>query len=215
MQEQISPADQPHGTVQLRMTPAEQVVDLGQEFSVAVMAEAGAQPVDMIDTFLSFDPARLQVLEIAPGATLPTVLASNFDNTNGRLGYSAGKQLGGPDPNGSFTLMTVRFQARTTATPGSTALTFVFQPPIRSTDVFYRGQSVLGLTQNAGITIQPGALCYDFNGDGRVGAPDIMLVAARFENPQAYQAQFDLDQNGVIDVLDIITMAAQWNRQCN
>ncbi|MGB3218966.1 MAG: Ig-like domain repeat protein, partial [Anaerolineae bacterium] len=215
VEEQISPADQPNGTVHLRMAPAEQIVDLGQEFSLEIIAEAGAQPLDMIDAFLSFDPTRLQVLEIVAGATLPTVLASDFDNASGRIGFSAGKQLGGPDPNGNFALMTVRFQARMTAVPGSTALDFVFQPPVRNTDVFYRGQSVLGSTQNGSITIQPGAPCYDFNGDGRVGAPDIMLVAARFENPQAYQAQFDLDQNGVIDVLDIITMATQWNRQCN
>jgi hypothetical protein len=38
-----------------------------------------------------------------------------------------------------------------------------------------------------------------------------MLVAARFADPQAYLAQYDLNHDGVIDVSMV---AAGWGMQC-
>lgn len=203
----------PAGVVVLRIDPPQSTVAAGQEFQVTIQVQAGSQPVDAVDSFLSFDPARLQVLQLIPGTALPTVLASSFDNAAGRISYSAGKQLGGPDPNGTFVLVTLRLQARSTAPPGTTGLVFVFQPPVQNTDVFYRGQSVLGSTQNGNVTIGD-APCYDFDGDHVVTARDVMTVAARFENAQTYQAQYDLNHDGVINVLDITMIAGSWNVQC-
>lgn len=205
----------PAGTVVLHFDPPQTTVVAGQEFQVALLVEAGSQPVDAVDAFLSFDPALLQVLELTPGSALPTVLAGSFDNATGRIGFSAGKQLGGPDPSGTFVLVTISLRTNSTAAPGSTALAFVFEPPVRNTDVFYRGQSVLGSAQNGSIVIQPdGTPCYDFDDDHLVTIKDVMIVAARFENAQAYQLQYDLNSDGVINVLDIALVAGGWNAQC-
>lgn len=145
----------PAGTVVLRVEPAVSTVVTGQEFEVTLIVDAGSQPVDAVDAFLSFDPALLQVLDLAPGAALPTILASSFDNTTGRISYSAGKQLGGPDPTGTFKLVVIHLQAQSTPAPGGTPIAFVFEPPARFTDVFFRGKSVFGSAQDGTVIIQP------------------------------------------------------------
>ena len=204
------------GVVQLRVQPATQTVAPGQPFSVQLVVEAGTQPVDAVDAFLGFDPALVQGTAIIPGEALPTLLASSVDNAAGRITFSAGKQLGGPDASGTFVLATVQFQAQGAPAPAGTALAFAFQPPVQNTDAFYRGGSVLGGAAGGLVVIQGGAaVCYDFDGDLRVGVNDIMRLAARFENPDLYETQFDLNEDGVINVLDIIMAAEQWNWQCD
>ncbi len=209
-----SESARPANTVHLRVVPLAQGVGLGQEFLVNLVAEAAAQPVDTVDAFVSFDPARLEVLEILPGVALPTVLASSFDNTAGRVTYAAGKQLGGVDAEGTFILATLRFQVRGTASLGTTSLAFILQPPLQDSNVFYRGESIRGGTTGGSVTIEPSTPCYDFDDDEKVTIVDIMLVAARFADPQVYLAAYDLNHDGVIDVFDVSMVAVGWGMQC-
>ncbi len=142
-----------NGTVGLSIQPANTTVVVGQEFTLDIVVEAGAQPVDAVDAFVDFDPALLQVLELIPGTTLPTILQSVFDNTAGQIDYAAGRPLGDGPASGTFTLATIRFRA--VAVTAGTQLTFVFDPPTRNTDVFFEGLSVLGSVTGATIVIQP------------------------------------------------------------
>ncbi len=59
--------------------------------------------------------------------------------------------------------------------------------------------------------------CYlDFNGSGRVDVQDIMQVAARWNNPGAYNATYDVAPpfGSPLDLFDLIAVAEQWNTLC-
>ncbi len=149
----IPPLAAAAGTVQFYLSPGVNTISLNQEFMVDLMLETGSQPVDAADAFLSYDPAYLQVVSITPDiAALPTILVASFDNAQGFIAYSAGKQLGGADASGTFRLATVRLRALAPTT--GTDLTFVFQPPLHNTDAFYQGVSVMGSATNGSVVIQ-------------------------------------------------------------
>jgi len=56
----------------------------------------------------------------------------------------------------------------------------------------------------------------DFNGNGRVDVQDIMQVAARWNNPGAYNAAYDVAPpfGSPLDIFDLTAVAAQWNTPC-
>ncbi len=59
--------------------------------------------------------------------------------------------------------------------------------------------------------------CYlDFNSNGRVDVQDIMQVAARWNNPGAYNATYDVAPpfGSPLDIFDLIAVAEQWNSAC-
>lgn len=59
--------------------------------------------------------------------------------------------------------------------------------------------------------------CYlDFNSNGRVDAQDIMQVAARWNNPGAYNATYDVAPpfGSPLDIFDLIAVADQWDTPC-
>ncbi len=59
--------------------------------------------------------------------------------------------------------------------------------------------------------------CYlDFNSNGRVDVQDIMQVAARWNNPGAYNATYDVAPpfGSPLDIFDLIAVAEQWNSPC-
>lgn len=142
------------GTVRIYLTPATVATAPGQEFTIDLMVDAGSQPVAAVDAFLHFNPTYLWVLGIVPDATaLPTLLISAYDNAAGEVTYSAGKDPGGANATGTFRLATIRLRAVGTTT--GTQLAFVFQPPLRNTDIFYQGLSVFGSATNGNVTIPP------------------------------------------------------------
>jgi len=55
--------------VNLLITPPGQTVDFLRVFSVDIAVEAGEQPVDVIDAYLSFDPTRLRVVDATGNAS--------------------------------------------------------------------------------------------------------------------------------------------------
>jgi hypothetical protein len=106
----------------------------GEIFIVAIVAQTGTQAVDGIETYVAFDPTRIQVIgedgdaaaAIEPGDTLDLVLVNQVDPESGLIHFAAGKFFE-PLPSGTFAL------ARLTAT----ALT-----PIEA------GEAVFWLSQN-------------------------------------------------------------------
>jgi len=58
---------------------------------------------------------------------------------------------------------------------------------------------------------------YDFNRDCEVGLPDIMQVASRWRMTNAdpdWDARYDLDGDGNIDIVDIMMVAVDWGESC-
>lgn len=61
------------------------------------------------------------------------------------------------------------------------------------------------------------AVCYDLDFSSRVDLIDIQTVAAHFglsDNDLGYERRLDLNQDGWIDVLDIVRVAKQWRQIC-
>lgn len=140
-------ATRPEGSVFILIDPPAKAVGVGQIWTVDIVVDAGAQPVDGAQAAINFDPTILQVVdaagnptaEVIPGAALPTGLQNHVDNAAGHIDYAAGL-LTDPAPSGRFCLATIRFRA--IAPTGGTTLAFVFDPP-RTTDVIYDLVSVL------------------------------------------------------------------------
>lgn len=141
------------GAVKLVLSPVSSAIQVGQEFEVVIQVEAGTQEVDVVGAFLNFDPAVLQVVGITSGNMLPDVMRSVFDNGSGAIGFETGK-LGGPFPNGSFALATIRFKALD-VTP-ETLLLFSQEPP-RRTNVYQAGISQLRSIQDQSFSVEPEA----------------------------------------------------------
>lgn len=138
------------GTVNLSIYPATKTVIVNELFSLEIRVSAGAQQVDGVDAFLSFNPAHMSVDHITPGATLPSILANTYNNSAGTITYSAGKVLGSTSPSGTFTLATIYFKAKTVPVTNSPV---AFQS---GTDVAFGGVSVLGTLTNGAVTIRYG-----------------------------------------------------------
>lgn len=56
--------------------------------------------------------------------------------------------------------------------------------------------------------------CPDLDGDGQVGASDLALVAGRWHDPASDIPAYDLHPDGVIDVLDVLTLGRDAGRAC-
>jgi len=136
-----------YGTANLLIWPTSKTVALGEVFSVEVQVQSGTQPVDGVDAYITFNRAHLAVHHIVAGTALPTILANTYNNSAGTITFSAGKQLGGTSPSGTFRLCTIYVTALSLAT--YSPVTFV-----SPTDAAFGGVSILGTLTNGRITIQ-------------------------------------------------------------
>jgi len=59
-----------------------------------------------------------------------------------------------------------------------------------------------------------GLLCADVNGDGRVNAGDVLRVALRIFFHRPYEARYDINRDGVINVADLIAVIRQFGQRC-
>ncbi len=142
------------GPVGLRIQPASAQAAVGQVVVLDVLAEAGAQPVDVVELYLDYDPASLQAVDAAgapatgvqPGTALGTTLLNRIDPAWGRADFIA-TSAGGAAPSGQFLVARVRFKV---LAAGQTTVRFSFSD-WRTTDVAYCGDSLLGTVQAAVI----------------------------------------------------------------
>jgi hypothetical protein len=119
-------------TVGMVIDPASQTVAVGESFSVDIKVTISeGEAVNTAEAHIDFDPAYLEVVSITPGTALPTPLENMFDNGAGTIDYAAGAQLGGAAPTADFILATLNLEAK--AATQDTALTFVYNPPLRDT----------------------------------------------------------------------------------
>ncbi len=165
-----APSSVTQGTVMLALD-APSTVKVGQQFSVVIMVQAGAQPLTGVSASLNFDPRYLEVVSVEGGTPmpadtspdvvkkaessssmkLPLVLASKFDNKLGTVDYAAGVLMGAR-PTGTFPLATMHFRAK--ATSSATEVSFSTTPP-RVSDATFDGPSLLKGVTTARISIQP------------------------------------------------------------
>jgi len=134
---------------------------VGDEFDVVVRVSTdAAQEVDSAEAHIDFDPSILEVLSVTPGTALnQDVSGPNFNNTSnpGTIDYAGGNipALHGPNPDGSFTLMTIRFRA---VGEGISPLDFIELPAVfRDTRAFLAGVDLTGRADNPDGSVTVGA----------------------------------------------------------
>ncbi|MCX6021318.1 MAG: cohesin domain-containing protein, partial [Chloroflexi bacterium] len=108
----------PH-PVRLSLSPGPEQVEAGDAFTLDIIMDAGAQPVDSVSATLHFPPHLLQAVNPAGAevnrlersAALPVTLANQVDNHAGSVEFAAGR-LPDADPlSGDVTVATVYFKA--------------------------------------------------------------------------------------------------------
>jgi hypothetical protein len=143
------------GAVNLSFSPQSQVASLGEVVTFDMMVEAGEQLLSNVELYIEFDPVVLQVVDAsgdpaeaveADQDTLDIVLLNRVDNQAGRIRYDAGK-LVGATPSGTFRVATLRLNR--IGEVGQTAVRY-----LSSSDVFYRGESVIGSLGQA-VVVDP------------------------------------------------------------
>ncbi len=150
------------GCATMKLQPQLPSEPLGATFTVAIVIDAACE-VDAAEAHLNFDPSKLQVvdaatdpgIQIAPGATLPSVSLNAADNALGRVDFAAAQTASlaslaiQPETRarvastGTFTLATVTFRAVGATGTGGTPLTFIFGGA-RNTNITKVGTSVFG-----------------------------------------------------------------------
>jgi hypothetical protein len=134
--------------VDILLIPDRPKVNVGEQFSVNVMVNAGpASPVGAAQVYLDFNTALLEVMSLTGGATLSEELQSSFDNGLSQIAYAAGIAPGasGDSVTSPFPLVTVTF--RVIAASGQSGTNIVFAPlvpPRETKTVFDAGRTNTG-----------------------------------------------------------------------
>jgi len=149
--------------VSIIFSPASITRSVGDIFTVNVVIQAGAQPVDTVDAWISYPTSLLRVVTsggspasaIEGGSAFGLELINVADNADGTIHYAA-TMLGG-SLTGNITLATIRFKA---VGPGAGEwLRFMVWEPT-ATDVTYRGNSVLTAWPSAPVAVTGRAKVY-------------------------------------------------------
>ena len=147
--------------VDIVLEPPEVTGKKGDTFELTVKAIPNGQEFKVMDVFLDFDPAYLEVvdmdpdkpgIQITPGTTLTFLLATAVDNSRGEITHCAGLPGGADSPDDVFTVANITFRIKADAA-GTTEITFHTQQP-RQTIVAYNGSSVLGTLSGAAVTVE-------------------------------------------------------------
>lgn len=139
-------------TALLSLEPARTVISVGQEATLDLVLDTGEAMADGVSAYLRFDPALLEIAALEPQPALPQVLMAAYDNPAGSLSYEAGV-LGG-SVTGRVTLARLRLRSRAASLGAGTWLRFDSAWPA-TTDVLYRGESVLQGSHDAWVCIWP------------------------------------------------------------
>lgn len=126
---------------------------MGRPFQLRIWVYCGeSNPVDAVQVYLIFDPARFAALSLTAGPDLEIPLQSNVDNALGRLDYAAGT-LGAAVTN-PFILATVTFRALAPTGPPGTYITFAALQSPRQTKAIAGGANLTGNLTSAYLVVE-------------------------------------------------------------
>ena len=154
---------------------------------------------------IAFDPTVLEVLEVSEGDFLKTDNGTTFfqkgsiNNTTGKITKLSSARLSEDGVNGTGTLLSVAFTAKT---PGQAHLKLEnFQLAAITGAAIPVGLPEIFITVEGQLTTG------DVNRDGQVSILDMVLVARQFGNTVPLDSAVDINGDGVINVLDLILVS--------
>ena len=140
-------------TAGIALLPESDIVAVGRPFQLRIWVYCGeSNPVDAVQVYLIFDPARFAALSLTAGPDLEIPLQSNVDNALGRLDYAAGT-LGAAVTN-PFILATVTFRALAPTGPPGTYITFAALQSPRQTKAIAGGANLTGNLTSAYLVVE-------------------------------------------------------------
>lgn len=178
-----------NNVVGLSFVPAANTVRVGEVFTKEVwlneILNAGPQEVDRAKIRVEFDPDYLRIVGLTAGDSLEA-LGGSFDNANGVFEFEATGEV----TVGRIKLFTVALEALRVTTGlepfGATAL----NPNSNETSISHQGQEI--------ITILP---------------IDIVRIEEGSPPPSCHLPT-DLNNDGEVNVVDIMTVTSQWGQHC-
>ena len=179
------------------------------------------------DIQLMFDTTAAQVVDADPnmpgvqiqplaGFLSPDlVVRRQADNNSGLIWYAVTQLNPSPPVSGSGALARVTFQPQSTA---------AFTMPVTNHQLAaVGGVPLASLAEACTVVFQP---CADVTADGQVNVDDLVAQALRWTltaaNPDPdndpltpnYHALYDLNHDGVIDIVDIMLVSGRWQERC-
>ena len=147
------PTPIPQLTAGIALLPDSDTVAVGRPFQLRIWVYCGeSNPVDAVQVYLIFDPARFAALSLTAGPALEIPLQSNVDNALGRLDYAAGT-LDAAVTN-PFILTTVTFRALAPTGPPGTYITFAALQAPRQTKAIAGGANLTGNLTSAYLVVE-------------------------------------------------------------
>ncbi len=153
----------PASQVTLRVDPASGTTGLNSTpTDVRIVVDAGARQVDAAQFRLTFDPAKLQVVDADPAtggvqvvqaAVFGQSLANAVDNALGTIDFAAGRSSAQPAATGAFTLATFRVVG---IAEGSSPLTF----DAGRVQVAFAGQPLQAALSGGTVRVTPRMLVF-------------------------------------------------------
>ena len=148
-----TPTPIPQLTAGIALLPESDIVAVGRPFQLRIWVYCGeSNPVDAVQVYLIFDPARFAAVSLTAGPALEIPLQSNVDNALGRLDYAAGT-LGAAVTN-PFILATVTFRALSPTGPPGTYITFAALQAPRQTKAIAGGANLTGNLTSAYLVVE-------------------------------------------------------------
>ena len=147
------PTPIPPLTAGIALLPESDIVAVGRQFQLRIWVYCGeTNPVDAVQVYLIFDPARFAAVSLTAGPTLEVPLQSNVDNALGRLDYAAGTL--GDAVTIPFILATVTFRALAPTGPPGTYITFAALQGPRQTKAIAGGANLTGNLTSAYLIVE-------------------------------------------------------------
>jgi len=184
----------------LVIVPQETKVGFTEDFDLEIWTDIVGN-FDGVGAYLNFSPTYMSVNSITPSGNLPMGLESAFDNTNGTINYAAGSL----SPVSGDTLV-ITINCTSTSNTGISAIDFVIDGVLRTTDVTSLGGSILNWTMVVNGTLKVGspALTVDVSPAGK-GDVDITGSSIPSSYPNVSYWSWDQTVN-----LEAVNPAAGW-----
>ena len=188
----------------------ENVVDLYGADIRLVFDTTAAQVVDA-------DPSTpgVQIQPLAGFLSPDLVIRRDADNSTGLIWYALTQLNPRPPASGSGALARVTFQPQSTAAFAMPVVNHQLAAP--------GGVPLASVAQACTVVFRP---CSDVTADGQVNVNDLVAVAVRWTltaaNPDPdndpltpnYELLYDLNEDGVIDIVDIMLVTSRWLQRC-
>ena len=189
----------------MALTPGNITASQGTTFTVAIQVRTN-QPVDGAASYLSFDPAVLQIAAVLPGNGLPVIIQNQVNNQQGQLNLVAGA-LTSPFPSSNFVLATVVFTA--TNLSSETPLRFAVSGA-RQSSVTYEGIILPVQVENSLVSVRETLLVGRAAPPGRPAAPHaswripVTITVQSLPAGGAVQTSATLDASGYFTLTNLM-----------